>query len=48
MLNSVKKYSVVCGFVLSCILILTSLIFYLVDPSNLNKNNSYKLLFYLT
>ena len=47
MLNSVKKYSVVCGFVLSCILILTSIIFYLVDPSNLNKNNSYKLFFYL-
>ena len=47
MLSSVKKYSVVCGFILSCILILMSLIFYLADPSSLNKSNLYKLLFYL-
>ena len=47
MSNSVKKYSLLCGLILSCTLIITSLIFYLVDPSSLNNSKSYKFLFYL-
>ncbi len=47
MSKSLKKYSLLCGLALSCIIIVMSLIFYLVDPSSINKSKSYKLLFYL-